>query len=86
MNVPRVRSRFDWTVLECSLFNSACSSSWGIEEFIIWNYRNLILTSGGIEGRLGERIDSLVIVWIILLLNGGLMPFLICPGVFWRTP
>jgi hypothetical protein len=86
MNVPRVGSRFDWTVFEGSLLNSACSSSWGIEEFIIWNYRNLILSSSGIEGRLGERIDSLVIVLIIFLFNGGLMPFLVSPGVLWRAP
>jgi hypothetical protein len=86
MNLPRVGSGFYWTVLEGSLLNSACSSSWGIEEFVIWDYRNLILASSGIEGRLGEGVDSLVIVFIILLFDGGLMPFLVSPGVLWRAP
>ena len=77
--VPAVGSLLDLTVLEEGLLNAAAVELG--EEGLF-----LELASLAVELILGEGIDSLVVLGIVLLLISGLVPHLVGPGVDWGGP
>jgi hypothetical protein len=75
-NIPSMGREFLVTTLELGMLNTAATSSGLVKH-------HFAITG---ESRLRERIDSGVILFVILLSIGGNVPFLLSPSIFGSSP
>ena len=80
-DIPRVRSFLDFTILEDSFLNSAATVHGLVQPASL---KAIVHTRG--ELGLREWVNSLVILWIILLSISGDMPLWLCPGILGSGP
>lgn len=81
-NIPSMRNRLELTFGEVRVCKAAIVLLNFVQELLFdsFTWKNIRARVRVIVG-LRECVDGLVVVWVILLLLGGVMPDLLCPSV-----